>query len=137
MIRDCKAPLALLLAAALSSCAFALDFDELQEGGEPSGGTAGTGGAAGAPPSEGGAAGAGDPVIPLEEAGAILAATMCDKLEACVGAAAVKVLLADEDCTVSVERGLANTFIANIQQSEANGTLVYDGSAVPACLEAY
>ena len=142
MIRGCMGSLALALAGVLSSCAFALDFDELQEGGEPSAGTggsstAGTGGEAAAGGSEGGAAGAAEPGIALEDAAAVLAETMCSKLEACVGAAAVKVLLADEDCAVAVESGLANTFIANIQQSEANGTLEYDGSAVPTCLEAY
>ncbi len=149
-----KSPLVLLLVVTLSSCAFTMNFDELQEGGEPGrGGSVARGGSgavsaagdAGAPvgsdggtPGSAGAAGAaGAPSIALEEAAAALATVLCAKAEDCVGAAAFHALSPIEDCEVSAETGLANTIVANIEQSEQNGTLVYDGSAMPACLEAY
>jgi hypothetical protein len=120
------APLAPALALMLSSCAFILDFDELSEGGGGAAGSGGSGGSAGAPIA-----------IPLEDAPAALAAALCGRLEACVGAAAMEVLFFDEECTVVSESNLANTVVANVAQSQEAGTLAYDASRLPGCLEAY
>jgi len=153
-----KGLLALLVAAVFSSCALTMDFDELQEGGELTGGRGGNSGSgngavsaggdgaatmggstgeAGAPAPGGAGGDAGSGSIPLEDAAAALADTLCAKLEACLGSAAFNALNPIEDCRVAAETGLANSIIANIQFSQEAGTLTYDGSALPGCLEAY
>jgi hypothetical protein len=128
----------LLLALASTSCAFLLDFDEVQT--EASGGTAGSasssGGSAGA--AEGGAAGSPeDEGIPLAEVAGVLADALCTKVQSCVQDAAMVLLFNEEDCTELVTKVLENSTVANIAAADEAGTLSYDGTKLTACLEAY
>lgn len=75
--------------------------------------------------------------IPLGEAADELANTLCDKLEECFSVPAVKWLFGDEECRTTAESLLANTMIAGIVASEDAGTVTYDGTALPTCLEAF
>ena len=122
------APLA--LAVASSSCSLLLDWDELQ-GGTPGTGGIGASGASGSGGSNtGGTGGAG---IPLDEAPAAIADALCEKLETCVGAAAMELLFYDEECRVAGSKLLENTVVATIDETGSD----YDPASVPACVEAF
>jgi hypothetical protein len=131
----------LLLVLSTTSCAFLLDFDEVQS--ESSGGSsgssaasAGTAGTAGS--AEGGGAGAPeDQGIPLDDAAAVLADALCTKVRSCVDDAAMALLFNEEDCTETITGVLENSTIANIISSDEEGTLSYDGTKLPACLDTY
>lgn len=140
-----------LLFAALTAgaCSFVLDFDELQSGGTggraatggsesggvaPLGGNDGTGGNT---PGEAGQGGAQEPRVPISEAPAELAAALCQKIEACVGGAAMAILYGDEDCLVSAEKLIANTIVAAVERSAEESDIAYDDRELPGCLEAY
>ncbi|HEV8245022.1 MAG TPA: hypothetical protein VGP93_04615, partial [Polyangiaceae bacterium] len=132
-----------------SSCAFLLDFDELQKGGAggadagPDGGaagmSAGSGGQAGSSAGataggEGGAAGAAG--VPLDQAASVVADALCTKLDECFGSAALELVFFDEECQTVETSVLENTTVANVTLSEQNGTLDYDPSALPGCIDA-
>ena len=126
----------LLLLLSTSSCAFLLDFDEVQS--ESSGGSAGSTAASGGSAVEGGAAGAPeDEGIALERAAGVLADALCTKVRSCVKDAAMVLLFNEEACTELITGVLENSTIANIAASDADGTLSYDGTKLPACLDAY
>ncbi len=151
--------LALALVLTSSACSFLIDFDDLQGGvtagaggaggaGGESGGRDGNGGGAatsggtidGQGGSELGASGQGgapDLGIPIDAAPAALAAAVCTRLSACVGVPAMNILFSDEQCEKSTELSIANALIAAVARSEEEGRLDYDGTALPACLEAY
>jgi len=133
-----------------SACSFLIDFDELQEGAAAppeagSGGTQATGGLDGQGGIDsgqggldaGGQGGTPDLGIPLEAAPAELAQAVCGKLSSCFGTTAMSILYADEECAKSTEHLILNTLVAAVRRSEDEGRLDYDGTALPACLEAY
>jgi hypothetical protein len=49
----------------------------------------------------------------------------------------MSVLYLDEDCNRSSESLIGNTIVAAVQRSVEEGTIVYDPSGLPACIEAY
>lgn len=114
-------------ALALSSCSFLLDFDELQkgEGGKEILGSGGSGGA-------GGSGGGGSTGVPLEDAAGVVASAVCEKFDTCVGQAALRVVLHDEDCLTLVTRLIDNSIIATIEEKGVE----YDPLTVPTCVDA-
>lgn len=151
------------LTPAFVSCAFVLDFDELQEGPGDAGpdssagtggatggsggsgatggsaGTGATGGSAGSGGSSaaGGAAGAdaGPPSLTADEFGAALADAMCQTLDACVGPA-IELVIAAEDCNTLFTNLIEDGYVTAIKSSVANGDLTYDGVKAKACVQA-
>jgi hypothetical protein len=130
---------ALVIGALLSSCVFLRDFDELQ-GGAAEVGAGGSAAEGAQSPAESaataGSSGAPGGGIPIEQAPAAVADVLCETMLACLGSAALELVFYDEDCKAIVERLLANTVVAQVEQSEADDTLHYDATALPACIEA-
>ncbi len=141
---DVRLPALLALGLSVSSCALLLDFDELQEGGGAGAGTMGGGnggnaGSAGSMTAGGGSGGSGGGAgsVSLASVSQTLAAAVCEKAQSCYGNAALELVFFDEDCTTTMQSLLENTFVANVQESVQAGTLEYDGSAVPGCLQEF
>ncbi len=105
---------------------------------ESSGGSAGSSAASGGSAVEGGAAGAPeDEGIALDRAAGGARRRALHQGALCVKDAAMVLLFNEEDCTELVTGVLENSTVANIAASDADGTLSYDGTKLPACLDAY
>lgn len=104
-----SAILGLILATATSSCAFLLDFDELQGGPAPAS-------------------------VPLEQAPEAYADALCDRLERCVGALA-KYAIGAEDCRDYLTKFLGQSVLAELSALPPD-TFAYHADKMPACLDA-
>jgi hypothetical protein len=153
-------PLSLALIPLFGSCAFFLDFDDLQknEGADASagsggvagslggsgatggGGTTSTGGSTtggtGGTTSTGGAAGsdAGPATIPLTELAQKLADAVCTGLEACMGPA-IELVTLGEDCRTVFGPLIADRYVAAIASSVASGAITYDPVLAAECVQ--
>jgi hypothetical protein len=141
--------LGVALVPVFGSCAFILDFDELQHsgddasagsggaagdlgsGGVATGGTSGNAGTAGA----GGAAGDGGPLgVPLSEFARRLAEAVCEGLDVCVGPA-IELVIFGEDCVEFFSAALADGYVAPIAASVQSGDITYDPLGGAACIQ--
>lgn len=153
-------PLSVALVPLFASCAFFLDFDELQKnegvdasagsgggtgaigGSATTGGVGGTSdggsttGGSGGTSGVGGAAGsdAGPAAIPLTELGQELADAVCTGLEACMGPA-IELVTLGEDCHAVFGGMLEDRYVAAIASSVAAGAITYDPVLGAACVQ--
>lgn len=129
-----------------TSCAFLLDFDELQSdgtdaaaGGSSTGGTAGSSSGGSSGSGTGGVSGAagsgGVPdQIPLDALAEAITATSCQLFSNCYGPA-VEVVSQGIPCEQYFLPFLADSVLAPILQSVNDGVITYDPSAGAACVK--
>ncbi len=135
----------LCVAGFLSSCAFLLDFDELQTetGKDASVGGAGSGGVSGASGSSGvggasasgGASGADGGGIDLGQLAKTTSDAICAKLEQCYGAPAMALIFGDADCNTAMFNGLKNSTFALAAASLQAGKMTLDQTQISSCLK--
>jgi len=109
----------LLLATTTASCAFLLDFDELQAGDGTDGGGA-TGGAA---------------AIPLGDVASELSKAACQRIQRCRGTLA-DLTFGDEVCTDFVKKYLEDGLLANVSDLDAT-KFVYHPEEMAGCLDGF
>jgi len=107
----------LMMATATASCAFLLDFDELQAGD----GTVVDGGA-------------GAPSVPLDQLAVSYADALCDRLDRCLGAIS-KFAVGEEDCRDYLTKTLGQSELAELDTLPPE-KFEYHGDKTPACLDA-
>jgi hypothetical protein len=73
--------------------------------------------------------------MPIAELPAAFARAICDALDSCVGAAALRELTEREDCDVRVAKELAATDFHHMADAVSAARVFYDPSELPACLE--
>jgi hypothetical protein len=126
----------LCVAGFVSSCAFLLDFDELQQ--DP-GADAAAGGSAGAAGTSGNAGtdGGGGKGPDLQALAQMTAKGMCDKIAACFGAPAMPMVFRDEDCNQLLLRTLANATFGLVAESLKVGHMSIDESGIDKCIQSF
>jgi hypothetical protein len=108
----------LMMATATASCAFLLDFDQLQAGGG----------------IDGGAGAAGATSVPLDQLATSYADALCTRIDRCVGAVS-PVIFGEEDCRDYLSKTLGQSTFAGLEALPAE-KFEYHGEKVPACLDA-
>lgn len=123
-MRVWPALLGLCLATAGTSCAFLLDFDELQGGPADDSGLDGQGGSDGSTV---------EPIL-FENAPHAIAQAICNRGERCA-AQLMGIAYRDEDCVDLNEKTLKDTLFAKFQELPPD-TVIYDGTAATLCVKA-
>ena len=124
----------------LASCAFLLDFDELQDetGADAAAGgmagASGSSGSAGAAASAGTSGAGGGAGVDLGQLAKTTAAAVCAKLEQCFGTPAMPLIFGDVDCEQALTAFLVNATFSQVAESAKVGKIKLNPSEVSACL---